>query len=100
MAKNTLAAYARDLARYEVFLSDAGVSDAKQITKTQVSAFAEQLVTKYALKATSVARVLSGVRGLHKFWLMEQVTEGDVAAAIKPPTAPKRLPKAISLHDV
>ena len=100
MAKNTLAAYARDLARYQEFLAELGVVDAKEITKLQVSAFGEQLVTKFGLKASSVARVLSGVRGLHKFWLVEQITEGDVAAAIKPPTAPKRLPKAISLQEV
>lgn len=100
MAKNTLAAYSRDLARYENYLIDCGVTDAKQITKLQVANFGEQLTSKLGLKSTSVARVLSGVRGLHKFWLMEQITDGDVAAAVKPPTAPKRLPKAISLHDV
>lgn len=77
-----------------------GVSEPGDITKQQVAAFGEQLVTKFGLKATSVARVLSGVRGLHRFWLMEQVTENDVSATIKPPNPAKRLPKAISLGDV
>jgi len=100
MAKNTLAAYSRDLKRYEQYLEELGVSAPGEITKQQVSAFGEQLVTKFGLKATSVARVLSGVRGLHRFWLMEQVTVNDVSATIKPPNPAKRLPKAIPLSDV
>lgn len=100
MAKNTLAAYSRDLRRYEEYLDSIGVAEPGEITKQQVSAFGQQLVTKFGLKATSVARVLSGVRGLHRFWLMEQVTTNDVSATIKPPNPAKRLPKAISLQDV
>lgn len=100
MAKNTLAAYSRDLKRYEEYLSSFGVISPDEITKQQVSAFGEQLVTKFGLKASSVARVLSGVRGLHRFWLMEQVTANDVSATIKPPNPAKRLPKAISLGEV
>ncbi|MEN9992688.1 MAG: hypothetical protein RLY83_258 [Actinomycetota bacterium] len=100
MAKNTLAAYSRDLRRYQSYLVDLGVTEPSEVTKLQVAAFGEQLVTKYGLKASSVARVLSGVRGLHRFWLMEQVTVNDVSATIKPPNPAKRLPKAISLGKV
>jgi integrase/recombinase XerD len=100
MAKNTLAAYSRDLRRYQEYLADLGVTEPSEVTKLQVAAFGEQLVTKFGLKATSVARVLSGVRGLHRFWLMEQVTVNDVSATIKPPNPAKRLPKAISLGEV
>ncbi|MEY4276229.1 MAG: hypothetical protein RIS26_692 [Actinomycetota bacterium] len=100
MAKNTLAAYARDLARYRNYLEELGISRPEEITKQHIAAFGEQLVSKYGLKASSVARVLSGVRGLHRFWLMEQVTTGDSASTIKPPSSAKRLPKAIPLADV
>ena len=100
MAKNTLAAYSRDLRRYQDYLVDLGVTEPSAVTKLQVAAFGEQLVTKFGLKATSVARVLSGVRGLHRFWLMEQITLNDVSATIKPPNPAKRLPKAISLGEV
>jgi len=47
-----------------------------------------------------VARMLAGVRGLHKFWLFESITLGDPSARVKPPKLPKRLPKAISVFDV
>lgn len=100
MAKNTLAAYARDLTRYHDYLAALGISVPSEVTKQQVAGFAEQLVSKFGLKASSVARVLSGVRGLHRFWLMEQITVNDVAATVKPPNTAKRLPKAISLQNV
>lgn len=100
MAKNTLSAYARDLARYEHYLLEQGVAQPQEITKQQIATFGEQLVTKFGLKATSVARVLSAVRGLHRFWLMEQVTLNDVSVTIKPPNPAKRLPKAIALDEV
>jgi integrase/recombinase XerD len=100
MAKNTLAAYSRDLNRYCEYLVALGIENPSDVTKLQVAVFGEQLVTKFGLKATSVARVLSGVRGLHRFWLMEQVTLNDVSATIKPPNPAKRLPKAISLENV
>jgi len=100
MAKNTLAAYARDLTRYHDYLADLGISVPSEVTKQQVAGFAEQLVSKFGLKASSVARVLSGVRGLHRFWLMEQITVNDVAATVKPPNTAKRLPKAISLQNI
>lgn len=100
MSKNTLAAYSRDLAKYEEFLDQQGIVSPKDVSKLQVGAFGEQLVTKYGLKSSSVARVLSGVRGLHRFWLVEAITDGDVAATVKPPAPARRLPKAISLADV
>jgi integrase/recombinase XerD len=100
MSKNTIAAYARDLARYEEFLFQQGLTEPERITKQTVSEFGEQLVSKFGLKSSSVARVLSGVRGLHRFWLIEAVTAGDVSATVKPPAPARRLPKAISLADV
>ena len=100
MAKNTLAAYERDLRRYEEYLAELNIDSPELITKQNVADFGVQLVTKFGLKASSVARVLSGVRGLHRFWLMEQVTTNDVSATIKPPNPAKRLPKAITLSEV
>jgi integrase/recombinase XerD len=44
--------------------------------------------------------VLAGVRGLHKFWLLENITIGDPAASVKPPKSPRSLPKAITVDQV
>ena len=100
MAKNTIAAYRADLARYVDYLEQRGIDSPAQITELVITDFAESLKVKSGLISSSVARVLAGVRGLHKFWLLENITEGDVAAAVKPPKAPRNLPKAISVYQV
>lgn len=100
MAKNTLAAYRADLARYSAFLEEKGIEQPGQITELAITEFAESLKLKSGLISSSVARVLAGVRGLHKFWLLENITPGDVAAAVKPPKSPRNLPKAITVDQI
>jgi integrase/recombinase XerD len=52
------------------------------------------------LSASSAARTLVAVRGFHRFLATEGETPTDPAGGVAPPKAPKRLPKAISIHDV
>jgi len=52
------------------------------------------------LAASSAARALVAVRGLHKFAVLEGLTEHDAAREVKPPTPPRRLPKALPVDDV
>ena len=100
VAKNTIAAYRRDLRRYLDYLQDRGIESIDQITEMVVQDFSTRLVSKHGLSATSVARVLAGVRGLHKYWLLENLTKADPSATVKPPKAPRRLPKAITVAQV
>ncbi|WP_370800752.1 site-specific tyrosine recombinase XerD [Arthrobacter psychrolactophilus] len=104
LAANTLQAYRRDLARYEKFLTAAHISAPSAITRHHVSAFAQALSDGAdggsVLGVRSMARTIVSVRGLHKFWALEGVCDADPAADIHPPQAGRRLPKAISVHEV
>ncbi len=100
MAKNTIAAYRADLNRYAAFLESHAITAPDQITELVITDFAESLKVASRLISSSVARVLAGVRGLHKFWLLENITPGDVAAAVKPPKSPRNLPKAITVEQI
>lgn len=100
MAKNTILAYRRDLEIYRTFFDQLGVSVAEEVTESGVKDFAQYLVNTKGLVSTSVARVLAAVRGFHKFLLLENLVADDVAAKIKPPKLPKRLPKAISIAEI
>ena len=100
MSKNTLAAYRRDLDRYEQFLTQRGIVSVDAISELIVGDFGIALTAKWGLAATSVARVLSGVRGFHRYLMIEGVTPNDHAAKVKPPKPPRRLPKAITLAQV
>jgi integrase/recombinase XerD len=100
MAKNTLLAYKRDLSKYLEALEKLGITDSTEITEIVVRNFAQSLVSEKGLVATSVARILAAVRGFHKFMLFEGISDNDVSTAVKPPKAPKRLPKAISIQEI
>jgi len=52
------------------------------------------------LSAASAARAASAVRGLHRFAVREGLTPHDPAREVKPPTLPKRLPKALDVDQV
>lgn len=100
MSKNTLAAYRRDLDRYQEFLTERNIASVDAISEQLVTNFGIALTAKWGLAATSVARVLSGVRGFHRYLMIEGVTPNDHAAKVKPPKPPRRLPKAITLAQV
>ncbi|MEN9714015.1 MAG: site-specific tyrosine recombinase XerD [Actinomycetota bacterium] len=100
VAKNTVAAYRRDLASYQAFLDEKGITQITDITELLVSEYAQSLTGRKGMAATSVARMLAAVRGLHKFLLLENLVELDVATKVKPPKAPRRLPKAITIQQV
>ncbi|SEE53944.1 integrase/recombinase XerD [Arthrobacter alpinus] len=104
LAANTLQAYRRDLIRYEKFLVAAHVTTPGGVTRAHVSNFAQALSDGAdggsVLGLRSMARTIVAVRGLHKFWALEGVSDADPAADVHPPQAGRRLPKAISVHDV
>ncbi len=100
VAKNTLLAYRRDIARYLDYLKRQGVTDATEITELTVSGFAQLLGQVNGMVESSVARILSSVRGLHRFLLIEGILEQDPAASVKPPKQRRRLPKALTVEQV
>jgi len=102
LSANTVAAYRRDLAVYTAWLDERGVADLREITSPMVSEFVAHLGTRpeSPLTASSLARVLSTVRGFHRFLLEEGRVEQDVAHEVRPPKLPSRLPKAITIDQV
>ena len=104
LAANTLSSYRRDLRRYAEFLEQSGVTELGEVTEPLVGSFLVRLREGDAdhppLGATSAARTVVAVRGFHKFAVRDGIVPTDPAAAVKPPTPAKRLPKALPLADV
>ncbi|MFP5345735.1 MAG: site-specific tyrosine recombinase XerD [Actinomycetes bacterium] len=104
LAPNTLQAYRRDLGRYTEFLLGKGVTDESSVGEDDVTSFLAAIRTgedgRPPLTVTSAARTVVAVRGMHRFLALEGRTSQDPARHVRPPSAPKRLPKAISVHAV
>ncbi|MEU3766550.1 site-specific tyrosine recombinase XerD [Amycolatopsis keratiniphila] len=103
-ARNTLDSYSRDLRRYTAYLGDADVEHFADVTSAHITSFGAALregdEEHRPLAASSAARALVAVRGLHKFAHADGITETDPAREVRPPAAAKRLPKALPVGDV
>jgi integrase/recombinase XerD len=99
-----VASYRRDLRRYVDFLDGAGITRLDGVSETHVTEFLMRLregdEDHPPLGAGSAARTVVAVRGLHRFLLREGMATVDPAAAVKPPSPAKRLPKALPLDEV
>ena len=104
LARNTLGAYRRDLDRYVAYLHGLGVREPAAVTEGHVTGFLAAIRTgddgRARLTASSAARTVVAVRGLHRFLAADGVTPDDPAREVRPPSQPKRLPKAIGTDDV
>ncbi|MGI8666181.1 MAG: site-specific tyrosine recombinase XerD, partial [Jatrophihabitans sp.] len=101
---NTLSSYRRDLRRYLDYLQASRISSLAEVDSATVGGFLAALregdAEHPALSASSAARAVVAVRGLHKFGYADGQLSSDVARQVKPPAAPRRLPKAITVEEV
>ncbi len=104
LAAHTLAAYRRDLERYRAILVARGRTSLVAVTDADVREAVIAVRTGgdggTPLAASSTARLVAAVRGWHRFAAVEGLTPTDVAAGIKPPTRPQRLPVALGVEQV
>ncbi|TQS39887.1 site-specific tyrosine recombinase XerD [Cryptosporangium phraense] len=104
LARNTLLAYRRDLDRYVAFLQARGVDGLAGVGERDVGEFLASLRSgdedHPPLAASSAARAVVAVRGLHRFAVRDGRAGADPAREVKPPTPARRLPKALPLSDV
>jgi integrase/recombinase XerD len=103
LSANTLAAYRQDLAKYTKFLRAHEITSFRSVPTTLIADFAVSLRNPEEgrpLAPRSATRIIVGVRGFHKFLHAEGISEQDPASRIKPPEAPKRLPKALTVAEV
>lgn len=104
LATNTLESYRRDLRRYVEVLAAGGTSALRDVTESAVAGFVATLregtPAHPPAKASSAARALVAVRGLHRFAVRDRLVDHDVARDVRPPVLPRSLPKAISVEDV
>jgi integrase/recombinase XerD len=85
-------------------LAGLGLQDAAAVREEHVAGFLAAIRTGgdggAALTASSAARTVVAVRGFHRFLLLEGDVAADPAGDVRPPSTPKRLPKAIGVQDV
>lgn len=101
LSEHTIAAYRRDLGGYCDWLTGEGIADTSEVTPAVIDRFiAERASAVPAPASTSLARLQSSVRGWHRFLAREGIEADDPSGRLRPPKAPRRLPKALTIDQV
>jgi integrase/recombinase XerD len=106
LAPNSLAAYRRDLRRYETYLRAAGTTDPATVSEDTVHAYVRYLERltdddgRRLLAPPSVARAVVAVRSFHKFCAREGFVERDPSEEVGAPRVAQSIPKALDEDEV
>lgn len=100
LSKNTLNAYGRDLVSYAGYLKEhEKVEDPSDISQLMLLNYLTFL-KKSGLSPRSRARMLSSLRGFHRFLLRENYTKFDPSVLVESPRSLSILPKLLSQKEV
>jgi integrase/recombinase XerD len=98
LARNSLAAYRRDLALFAAWLGREQSRDLAQARASDVQAY--MLARHAASKATSANRRLAVFRRFYRWALRERLVDEDPTLKLRPARQPMRVPKAITEAQV
>ncbi|WP_312097489.1 site-specific tyrosine recombinase XerD [Corynebacterium dentalis] len=97
LSPHTLSNYKRDVGKYVTWLGEKDLGD---VTATDIENYLVYVRGELGLAASSTARMLASVRGLHSFGFQERALPIDVAASVPVPARGASIPKAMSVDDV
>lgn len=102
LSANTVAAYSKDIDAYLVWLSTQSITEPSEISSQVISSYLQELAgrTDKPMTASSQSRILSSIKGFHRFMVEEGTLEIDVTRDLRPPKIPQRLPKAITIEQM
>lgn len=99
VTQHTLHSYQFDLAKYRSFLVKHNLTSAILITQEDVSDFLKELSHR-GLSPRSIARILSAVRGFHRFLVGEGIHPDDPTEDIDAPKRSRTLPEVLSVPEI
>ncbi|MBU6213200.1 MAG: tyrosine recombinase [Actinomycetales bacterium] len=100
LSPNTIEAYRRDLECYRGFLQVAGIATVAAVDEQVMADFTAGLRTGVPRAESSVQRILSSVRGLHRWLVREGIETADPTGVTRSQGRLPSLPKALSVDEV
>ncbi len=99
MAENTIQSYRRDLLHYTTHLTAKPVQTVTDISHTHITEYLD-LLHQMGLRAASISRHLSAIRGFHQFLLGEEIARQDPTADITVPKPWMRIPDVLDIAEI
>jgi integrase/recombinase XerD len=99
LAKNTVAAYTRDLDQAAKYFSRHGAADWRAVTAAQAGAWVHSLSSaRYTV--ASLSRKLTALRMLARFLVREKIRADDFTELLSGPKLVRRIPDTLSVGEV
>lgn len=98
LSDNTILSYARDLRQLDKYLAQRGLSIAFAESGDLMSFLADR--SQAGVKASSLARYLSSIKGFYKYMVRENYLAANPASLIDAPKQGRPLPKSLTESDV
>lgn len=98
LSENTRSAYEQDVNKLLQFLADEGI-EVKNVKLDDLHRFAASLYD-LGIAATSIARILSGVRSFFHFLLEDGYIEQDPSELLESPKRPDHLPEVLTVREI
>jgi integrase/recombinase XerD len=99
LARNTVEAYSRDLARLSEFLAQRGVAAWSEVTQMHGRAYVSWLTAK-GLSARSIARHIVTLRRFFHFLEAEELVRENPAPQLRIPGTARKLPHTLSVEEL
>lgn len=98
LAKNSIEAYRRDLGKYMHYLDDHRIT-LENVRTLHIQKFIKEL-SDVGLERTSVARIISGLRGFYRYLVGERILETDPTESLELKAPRRHPPETLSVEEI
>lgn len=98
LAENSITAYRLDLKKYFLYLDDRGIA-LENASSPQLQQFVKALA-ETGLERSSIARIISGLRGFYKHLITERILHSDPTESLELKTPRRHPPEVLSVTEI
>ena len=96
---NTIAAYRRDLVKFEKYMEEQGRTSVDMVTATSLTSYVLYL-EKQGMSTATISRSVASIRAFFVFLLRKGRIRQDPSEQLKPPHVEKKIPQILSVAEV
>ncbi len=99
VSPKTIDAYQRDLRQYLNHIYNIKIKNLSEIKSTHIREYV-RILNKRGMASTSISRIISSIRGYHKYLSGEKIVEENPTLTINNPKVPQKLPDVLSEKEI
>jgi len=99
VSPKTIDAYQRDLRQYLNHIYNIKIKNLSEIKSTHIREYV-RILNNRGMAPTSISRIISSIRGYHKYLSGEKIVEENPTLTINNPKVPQKLPDVLSEKEI